>query len=64
MPIDEAGFAVLLERAGLTLPEAVAAELRGVFPLLAAMAARNGVPPERGAEPAILFAPAPRELPR
>ncbi len=64
MVIDEAGFAMLLARAGLTLPEAVAAELRGAFPLLQAMTARNGVPPDRAAEPAMIFAPASPELPR
>ncbi len=51
-------FDFLVRRAGLTVTEAQKAELIGVYPMVAAMAARNRTPPRgREAEPAHIFIP-------
>jgi hypothetical protein len=56
--ITPAEFDFLVRRAGLTLSETQKAEMIGVYPLVAAMAARIRTPPrDRMAEPAHIFVP-------
>jgi hypothetical protein len=54
-PIDDAAFAYLLARAGLTLTEADKAELKSVCDGIAAMAERVRKPRGRMAEPALVY---------
>ena len=63
MPIDDAAFAYLLARAGLTLTEAEKAELKTVCDRVAAMAERVHKPRGRMAEPALTFGFAAKDLP-
>ncbi len=55
--ISRAEFDFLARRAGLTLTEAQATELIGVYPLIAAMVERNRNGRGREAEPAHIFVP-------
>jgi hypothetical protein len=54
--ISKESFAVLLDRAGLTVPEAEAEELRAAYFYVKEMAARVRTPRGREAEPAHIFA--------
>ncbi len=53
--LDDAALAFLLARAGLSLTEAQKAELKSVYPGIAAMAARVRKPRGRMAEPAHIY---------
>lgn len=53
--ISKDDFAVLLARAGLTLPEAEMEDLRNAYGHVRAMAARVRTPRGREAEPAHIF---------
>ena len=53
--IDDATLEFLLARAGLVLSEAQKAELKAVYPGIAAMAARVRQPRGRMAEPAHVY---------
>ncbi len=55
--ISRAEFDFLARRAGLTLTEAQATELMGVYPLIAAMTERNRNGRGREAEPMHIFIP-------
>jgi hypothetical protein len=63
MPIDDAAFAYLLARTGLTLTEAEKAELKTVCDRVTAMAERVRKPRGRMAEPALTFGFAAKDLP-
>ena len=62
MPIDDAAFAYLLARAGLTFTEAEKAELKTVCDRVAAMAERVRKPRGRMAEPAHAYGFAEEDL--
>jgi hypothetical protein len=62
MPIDDAAFAYLLARAGLTLTETEKAELKTVCDGVAAMAERVRKPRGRMAEPALTYGFADEDL--
>lgn len=60
--ISKDDFAVLLARAGLTLPEAQAEDLRAAYRHVKAMADRVRTPRGREAEPAHIFVFPPETL--
>jgi hypothetical protein len=62
VPINDAAFAYLLARAGLTLTEAEMAELKSVCDGIAAMAERVRKPRGRMAEPALTYGFAEEDL--
>jgi hypothetical protein len=62
IPIDDAAFAYLLARAGLTLTDAEKAELKSVCDGIAAFAERVRKPRGRMAEPALTYGFADEDL--
>ena len=62
IPINDAAFAYLLARAGLTLTDAEKAELKTVCDGVAAMAERVRQPRGRMAEPALTYGFADEDL--
>lgn len=62
IPIDDAAFAYLLARAGLTLTDAEKAELKSVCDGIAVFAERVRKPRGRMAEPALTYGFADEDL--